>query len=161
MSPAGAVGALWEALQPLKVVTGKTWDLIPWRTAASTLIVLSPGGVGFAQALSEKQAALKLAYREGCPVVLAWTGQYRTDIFRLDDLERVVARVAPASRLPRTHCQRGHPLEEPNIRPGDPCRECLTCVRLRRRARSLNAQLKKRAQAPAAALSAKHPKMGQ
>lgn len=88
-----------ELLRQPREILPETWALIPWRTRASTLIVLHPEGPCYAHALSEKQAALRLATAEGCPLLLAWTGQYSTDLFRLDDLKRVEGLVAPASQL--------------------------------------------------------------
>lgn len=86
---------LLDHLRPAREIEDSAWALIPSRTNASTFIVLSEAGPCFAQGLAEKRAALEVAEREGCQVLLAWTGQGSTDLFRLDDLPRVAALVAP------------------------------------------------------------------
>jgi hypothetical protein len=95
------------ALKEPKEILPEMWPLIPWRTRASALIVLRPQGPSYAHTLGEKQVAIRLAVAEGCPVLLAWTGRYSTDLFQIDDLPRVEQLVAPATQLSREHPKDG------------------------------------------------------
>jgi hypothetical protein len=66
---------------------------LPYKARHVTLIRLEPGGrISQAQSVGDKRAMLAGARHDDCFLV-AWTGQYRTDVFYVDDRSTIYAAI--------------------------------------------------------------------
>ena len=73
-------------------------DDVPWRAGDVTLISISEGGrITQAQRIEEKRSAIRNASAGDC-LLLAWPGQWRQDIFLVDDRKAAVLGLEPPSR---------------------------------------------------------------
>lgn len=72
-------------------------DEVPWRARDVTLIwIRADGRVTQAQGITEKRSALEEAGDEDC-LLLAWPGQWRQDVFWIDDRTAALAGLDPHS----------------------------------------------------------------
>ena len=72
-------------------------DYVPWRARDVTLIWLREDGrITQAQGITEKREALREANPEDC-LLLAWPGQYRQDVFLIDDRGSALSGLEPPS----------------------------------------------------------------
>ena len=68
---------------------------VPWRARDVTLIwIRSEGRITQAQGITSKREALQDAAPGDC-LLLAWPGQYRQDIFLIDDRRAALAGLEP------------------------------------------------------------------
>ena len=73
-------------------------DEVPWRAGDVTLIWISEDGrITQAQRIEEKRNALRDATSGDC-LLLAWPGQWRQDIFLVDDRKAAILALEPPSR---------------------------------------------------------------
>jgi hypothetical protein len=73
-------------------------DWVPWRARDVTMIRIErTGRISQAQGIEEKRRALDEAADRDC-LLLAWPGQYRQDIFFIDDRDAARAGLEPPSR---------------------------------------------------------------
>lgn len=71
---------------------------VPWRARGVTLIwIRTDGRVAQAQGIEEKRQVLRTAAPDDL-LLLAWPGQYRQDIFLVDDRDGAVTALEPPSR---------------------------------------------------------------
>jgi hypothetical protein len=71
---------------------------VPWRARDVTLIWIRAGGrITQAQGITDKRAALEEADDDDC-LLLAWPGQFRQDVFLIDDRRSALAGLEPPSR---------------------------------------------------------------
>jgi hypothetical protein len=71
---------------------------VSWRAGDVTLIWITEGGrITQAQRIEEKRSALRDAASSDC-LLLAWPGQWRQDIFLVDDRHAALAGLEPPSR---------------------------------------------------------------
>jgi hypothetical protein len=73
-------------------------DHVPWRANDVTLIWISEAGrITQAQRIEDKRSALRDAASGDC-LLLAWPGQWRQDIFLVDDRQAALLGLEPPSR---------------------------------------------------------------
>jgi hypothetical protein len=73
-------------------------QFVPWNAGDVTLIRISEDGrITQAQRIEEKRSALRNAAAGDC-LLLAWPGQWRQDIFFVDDREAALLGLEPPSR---------------------------------------------------------------
>lgn len=75
---------------------------VPWRARDVTLIWIQTSvRVAQAQGIEEKRQVLRTARpRPDDLLLLAWPGRYRQDIFLVDERDRAIRELEPASRRP-------------------------------------------------------------
>lgn len=72
-------------------------DCVPWRARDVTLIwIREDGRIAQGQGITEKREALREANPEDC-LLLAWPGQYRQDVFLIDDRGSALSGLEPHS----------------------------------------------------------------
>ena len=73
-------------------------ERIPWRARDVTMIWIEVGGrITQAQGIEEKRRALEKAPAADC-LLLAWPGEWRQDIFLVDDRAAALAGLEPPRR---------------------------------------------------------------
>jgi hypothetical protein len=73
-------------------------DHVPWRGGDVTLIwITQRGSITQAQRIEEKRTVLRDAAPGDC-LLLAWPGQWRQDIFLIDDRTAALLGLEPPSR---------------------------------------------------------------
>lgn len=73
-------------------------DYVPWRERDVTLIwIRTDGRITQAQGITDKRDALQEAAEDDC-LLLAWPGQYRQDIFLIDDRDAALSGLEPPRR---------------------------------------------------------------
>jgi hypothetical protein len=73
-------------------------DYIPWRARDVTLIwIRTDGRITQAQGITDKRDALQEGADNDC-LLLAWPGQYRQDIFLIDDRGAALSGLEPPTR---------------------------------------------------------------
>jgi hypothetical protein len=73
-------------------------EWVPWRASTVTFISIDVNGrITQAQGIEDKRRFLREAGDDDC-LLLAWPGQYRQDIFVIDDRDAGLAGLEPPSR---------------------------------------------------------------